>query len=226
MKLTGALPVLTHLLSRWFSPPDAATGSRRNEPRAEPAIRSGPRRGRGAPSFVATVVVVAIEATLGVLDYFLAGVPIPVPSSGQLRRARRRLPALVRPARRVRRPLLAGVGTVDLLVEQLFSRPAPLIEQSDYPSSEPDQSIGERDSQPGRGGPDLVVPAQITHHRTTPDPAQESGIGPVPASPPRLVRVRHLVSAAGAHRSVSRPRVRRLTGAVHRRTKRIEHPFA
>lgn len=225
MKLTGALPVLTHLLSRWFSRPAATTGSRRNEPRAEPAIRSGPRRGRGAPTFVATVVVVAIEATLGVLDYFLASVPIPVPSSGQLRRARRRLPALVRPARRVRRPLLAGVGTVDLLVEQLLSRPAAPVEHPACPRLEPDESVGERTG-PERGGPGLVVPAQITHHRTISDAAQESGIGQVPANPPRVVRVRHLVSTAGAHRSVSRPRVRRLTGAVHRRASRIEHPFA
>ena len=74
-------------------------------------------------SSLATVVVAVIESVLGVVDRVLAGIPNPVPSSGQLRQIRgRTLPQLMSPVatpvRRARRPLLAAIGTADLLADQ------------------------------------------------------------------------------------------------------------
>lgn len=72
---------------------------------------------------VATVVVSVIESVLEVVDWVLAGIPNPVPSSGQLRQIRgRALPPVispvVNPVRRARRPLLAAIGTADLLADR------------------------------------------------------------------------------------------------------------
>lgn len=74
-------------------------------------------------SSLATVVVAVIESVLSVVDRVLAGIPNPVPSSGQLRQIRGRgLPAVINPVvtpvRAARRPLLAAIGTADLLADQ------------------------------------------------------------------------------------------------------------
>jgi hypothetical protein len=69
---------------------------------------------------VATVVAAQIESAVEIVDRVLAGVPNPVPSSGQLRQLRgRSLPVVTSPVRRVRRPLLAAIGTADLLADRL-----------------------------------------------------------------------------------------------------------
>jgi hypothetical protein len=61
-----------------------------------------------------------IDSVLESVDCLLATVPNPVPSAGQLRHARRRGIALLsRAAHPARRPLLAGIGTADVLAEQL-----------------------------------------------------------------------------------------------------------
>ena len=66
-----------------------------------------------------SVLVSAIESALEAVDRVLAGIPNPVPSSGQLRQARGQvLRTAASPVRRVRRPLLAVIGTVDLLADQ------------------------------------------------------------------------------------------------------------
>jgi hypothetical protein len=68
---------------------------------------------------LATVVATVIESLLGVVDRVLAGVPNPVPSSGQLRQLRSRgRPIVIDPVRRARRPLLAAIGTADLLADR------------------------------------------------------------------------------------------------------------
>lgn len=75
---------------------------------------------------VATVVASVIESMLGVVDWVLAAIPNPVPSSGQLRQIRGRgLPLVINPVitpvRRARRPLLAAIGTADLLADRTRS---------------------------------------------------------------------------------------------------------
>jgi hypothetical protein len=74
-------------------------------------------------SSLATVVVAVIESVLSVVDRVLAGIPNPVPSSGQLRQIRGRtfptvINPVVTPVRAARRPLLAAIGTADLLADQ------------------------------------------------------------------------------------------------------------
>ena len=65
------------------------------------------------------VLVSVIESALDVVDRVLAGIPNPVPSAGQLRQVRgQALRTAASPVRRVRRPLLAVIGTVDLLADQ------------------------------------------------------------------------------------------------------------
>lgn len=76
-------------------------------------------RNRVAERLTGFVVVSVIEAMLDVMDRVLAGIPNPVPSSGQLRRARRQaLRTATGPVHKVRRPVLAVIGTVDLLADR------------------------------------------------------------------------------------------------------------
>lgn len=83
---------------------------------------------------LATAVAAVIESMLGVVDWVLAGVPNPVPSSGQLRQLRGRgMPTVTAPARRVRRPLLAAIGTADLLADQTRRLGSGVDLSLDYP---------------------------------------------------------------------------------------------
>lgn len=170
MNLGSALPRLGSLLSRWFGTRAAEAPTHRTQSRTVAGAPPVPRRTQLAPSSRTTIVTALIEVVLGVVDYLLAGVPNPVPSAGQLRLARQRgLPVLVGPARRVRRPLLAGIGTADLLAEHLLRQPD--VQEPEVPA-EREASSATRSGrgvigahQLGRGGTSPAVSAQPVPQR-------------------------------------------------------------
>jgi hypothetical protein len=163
MSIGDAIPKLANLLTRWFGAPVTSADTHRVQRQAEVGALAGFERDQPRSSSRASVVAAVIEAMLGVVDSLLARVPNPVPSSGQLRQARGRGSLTLASAfRRARRPLLAGIGTADLLAEQLLRGLNVQIDLSAEQRLSSDAVPGRRVSwtyQLGRGGPSPVVPA-------------------------------------------------------------------
>ena len=124
MNLENAPPGLGDLLPGWLRAPFTTPSTRADEPDSvadtphTSAWYSAPEL---APSSrMEAVIESVIDSMLESVDSLLAVVPNPVPSAGQLRQARGRGVAhLSRATHRARTPLLAGIGTADLIAEQL-----------------------------------------------------------------------------------------------------------
>jgi hypothetical protein len=124
MNLENAPPGLGDLLTGWLRAPFTPPSTRVDEPDSvadtphDPAWDSASEL---VPSSVMeSVIESVIDSIFESVDSLLASVPNPVPSAGQLRQARGRGVAhLSRATHRARRPLLAGIGTADLIAEQL-----------------------------------------------------------------------------------------------------------
>ena len=130
------------LLPRWRSKSDTTTAESTSESTAAPVAVSAPVTSHRPPtepvtsSTAESAIDALVESLLASVDQVLAGVPNPVPSSGQLRRARGRGASQVSSvSRRVQRPLLAGIGAADLIAEQLRQRLSPPVDPSNESSS-------------------------------------------------------------------------------------------
>ena len=108
-------------LARWLLRGLSTLGGPTREPYRAPGVSPGPEAGSRwtavrTPASASTVIVASFVDSVDVL---LDTVPNPVPSAGQLRQARGRggehLSRAIRPARR---PLLAGIGTADLILDR------------------------------------------------------------------------------------------------------------
>jgi hypothetical protein len=107
MTIDNAPPGLGDLLTGWLRGPFTTPDTR----------AEGGDSVAGTPD---SVIESVIDSMLESVDSLLAAVPNPVPSAGQLRQARGQGVAhLSRATHRARRPLLAGIGTADLIAHQL-----------------------------------------------------------------------------------------------------------
>jgi hypothetical protein len=127
MNLDDAPSELVGLLAGWLGGPFTTPGMQANEP--EPgAVRRLDRARAPEPEPAHTSVMESvIDSMVESVDSLLAAVPNPVPSAGQLRQARGRgVAQLARATDRARKPLLAGIGTADLIAGQLRRHLVPM----------------------------------------------------------------------------------------------------
>jgi hypothetical protein len=116
MKLEVELPGLGDLLTGWLHKPLTTPIEHGDGSDSAAVPGHDPPRVPAPGSVLESVIDSMVES----VDSILSSVPNPVPSAGQLRQARGRGVAhLSRATHRARRPLLAGIGTADLIAEQL-----------------------------------------------------------------------------------------------------------